>query len=96
MVRWFITPTIVTDIPIEEGGGVRRTPRLCYKDKYPCTQWGAVFFDEKRAALVRFETAIERTTFDQTDFTEELVSAEQWAALYAAYPELKNRWSDQP
>lgn len=95
MVRWFISDIASVDIPSSEGGGIRRIPRLCYLDKYPCTSWGAVFFDDKRRAFVRFETDA-AGVYDAADFVEELVTPEQWDAFYQSHPELKNRWSDQP
>ena len=95
MVRWIVTPVISIEIPAEEGGGVRRYPRLCYKDRYPCVQWGAVFFDESKLALVRFEVT-RQGSIDTADFVEELSTPDQWASFYQAHPELKKRWSDQP
>lgn len=94
MVRWFISPVVTIDIT--DGGKVlRRFPRLCYGDKYSCVQWGAVFFDSSTRALVRFEVD-SPATFAQDDYIEELTTPEQWAAFYTGYPEMKNRWSDQP
>lgn len=94
-ICWIVTPIVAVEIPAEEGGGVRRYPRLCFKDKYPCLEWAAVFFDEGKAALVRF-VAEKRGLFEVSDCTEKLETPEQWLALYQAHPELKNLWSDQP
>ncbi len=93
MIRWIISPVVTVDIPSEEGGGSRRYPQLCYGDKYPCVQWGAVFLGDK--SLVRFDVD-EVLAINPADFIEELTTPEQWTVFYSVHPEMKNRWSDQP
>lgn len=88
-VRWFISPikTAVT-----EEGVTRRFPAMM--DKYPCREWSGVFADNKTQALLRW-VAPEPFEVDPTEGME-IITGTQWVEVYAANPEFRNCWKDQP
>ena len=88
MIRWFVSPARYT----QDGIITRRSPSMIAR--YPYEQWAGVLSNDKICFLLRW---VQTEPFDIFPLDGvELTSPEQWAEFYMKYPELSNRWEDQP